>query len=104
MSAPAAMAWRNSSRFSTSTSTDTPAADARAPATAKAIEAGRHDVVFLDEDGVEQSQPMILAAAHPDGILLRRSEPGYGFAGVEHAARGVLDEHCVPMRRRRGGR
>ena len=47
---------------------------------------------------------MILAAADPDGILLRRSQPRYGFAGVEDAARRVLDERGVAMRCRRGGR
>src|SRR5260370_851379 len=51
MSAPAAMAWRNSSRFSTSTSTDTPAADHRIAFGDLPVDP--HGGVQLGEDGVD---------------------------------------------------
>ena len=86
ISAPASIACRNSARFSTSTSTGTRAAPRLAGADRARNRARGHDVIFLDEDAVEQSHAVIVAAADPHRILLRGPQAGNGLAGVEQAA------------------
>ena len=47
------------------------------------------DMVFLDEDGVPQSQPMVAAAAGPDRIFLRDTQTGQGLSRVDHLRAGA---------------
>ena len=47
------------------------------------------DVVFLDEDLVEQSHAMVVGAAAAHGVLLRGAQPRHGLARIEDAAAGA---------------
>ena len=53
--------------------------------------AGRHDVIFLDENSVEQSHAMIVAAAHAHRVFLRGAQSGNGLARIEQAATRSLE-------------
>jgi hypothetical protein len=53
---------------------------------------GRHDVIFLDEDSVEQPHAMIVAAADAHRVFLRRAQSRNGLAGVEQAAMRAFEE------------
>ncbi len=51
---------------------------------------GRRDVIFLDENSVEQSHAMIVSAADAHRVFLRGSQPGNGLASIQQAAAGSL--------------
>ena len=54
--------------------------------------AGRGDVVFLDEIGVEQAHAVVAAAAAADGVFLGKAQAGNGFAGVQQLRPAAFDE------------
>ncbi len=56
------------------------------------------DVVFLDQEGVPQAQPVVVAAACRDGIFLGDAQAGQGFAGIEQPHFGVRDPVGVMAR------
>ena len=90
------------SRFSTSTSSRTFELRRRAALTAVGDRAGRGDVVFLDQDRVEQADAMIRAAAAAHGVFLREPQPRDRLARVEDAAPGARDGLDVSAGQRRG--
>jgi hypothetical protein len=69
----------------------------------RAIEtADRLDMVLLDQNGVEESDPVVAGSAATDGVLLCGPEPRDGLACIEdgHAGAGYgIDVGC-----RNGGR
>ena len=44
--------------------------------------ARRRDVVFLDEDAVIESDPLVVSAACQHGVFLRQAQTGQGFSRV----------------------
>ena len=56
-------------------------------------------MVFLDEDSVEQADAVILAAADPHRVFLRRAQSREGLAGVEQPAARAFE----PLGERYGG-
>ena len=63
--------------------------------------AGGDDVIFLDEDGVPERQAMIAAAADADGVFLRETQAGQGFARIDHFGLGA--GHQIGVAARAGG-
>ncbi len=55
-------------------------------------------MVFLDENAVEQAHAMIVAAADPHRVFLRRAQARDGFAGVEQPAIRAFEQHRIGMR------
>ena len=53
--------------------------------------AGGHDVIFLDENSIEQADAVILSPADAHRVLLCRAQPGNGLARVEHTAARALE-------------
>src|SRR3546814_7892043 len=49
------------------------------------------DVVFLDQEGVVQTDAVVVAATAGNGILLRQAQPGYGLARIEQTHAGPVD-------------
>ena len=43
-------------------------------------------MVFLDQDGIEQTDAVIVPTAAADGVFLCEPKPGYRFPGVEYPA------------------
>ncbi len=65
---------------------------------------GGGDVVLLDEDGIGETEAVVVAAAGADGVLLRVAQAGDGLARVEDARACAGDEVGVgPRDRRRAG-
>ena len=48
-------------------------------------------MVFLDQVGVKQTDPVVAAATAEHSIFLRDTQLGNGLSGIEDAAIGVLD-------------
>ncbi|MNJ56847.1 hypothetical protein D3C77_524110 [compost metagenome] len=49
------------------------------------------DVVFLDQEGIEQTDAMVVTAAASDGVLLCQAQARQGLAGVEQFDLGIGD-------------
>ncbi len=59
------------------------------------------DVVFLDQEGVVETDAMVVAAAAGYGVFLCQTQAGQGFAGVEQLDLRLADEVCQVLRARR---
>ena len=86
------------SRFSTSTSSSTFACDAPCFTHRAGNRAGRGDVIFLDQDRVEQPDAVIRAAAAAHGVFLRDAQSRDRLARVEDAALRAGDRVDVAAR------
>ena len=71
---------------------------ARAVSTACGDRARGHDVVFLDQDPVEQPDAVVVAPADAHRILLRRAQARDGLAGIEQLASRAFDQLDIGMR------
>ena len=62
--------------------------------------AGRGDVVVLDENGVEEAEAVVDAAAQGDGVFVQRAKTRDGLAGVEDGGAGSGDrvDECAGER------
>ncbi|MNC76290.1 hypothetical protein D3C75_1279790 [compost metagenome] len=49
-------------------------------------------MVFLDQEGIEQADAMVVAAAAGHCIFLRQAQAGQGLAGVEQFHPGTFDQ------------
>jgi hypothetical protein len=63
--------------------------------------AGRHDVVFLDQDPVIKTQSMVGAAAASDRVFLSQAQPRKGLACIDDARLRAV--HGVDVEARDGG-
>ncbi len=58
--------------------------------------ARRQDMVFLDEDGIMQSQAVVVTTATAHGVFLGQPQARDGLAGVEEAHRQIGDGKSIP--------
>src|SRR5258708_25730074 len=63
--------------------------------------AGKSDVVFLEQYGIVQPDPVIRPAARLDGVFFQQAKPWRGFARVADASvcRGQPFDELVSQRR-----
>ena len=64
----------------------------------RADAAGRHDVVFLDQDAVEQADAVVVSAAGAHRVLERHAQAGNGFARIQNARVGTGNGLDVALR------